>query len=96
MSATELERLLIQMEAWLADPDWEPDAPPLAEWVREVQAARASAEGAAAWPRLDARRRALALRLEEAVGMMEQDLHERRASWTRGAQALRAYAPRGG
>jgi hypothetical protein len=97
VSHAALSTLLLRMEAWLADPLWAPEPEVLAQWVAAFREARRTPEGAAAWPALAPRAEALATRLEAPLRAAEQRrdaLRTRLDAWTRGARALRTYAPR--
>jgi len=97
VSAADLESLLDQMERWLADPAWAPEAEDLTRWVSAFREARDSAAGRAAWPALAARGHALSQALMAPLRGAEESrdaLRARLAAWSRGARALQAYAPR--
>ena len=94
MSDTRVRAAIEQMEAWLADPNWEPDADTLAQWDTEFQSALALAEKASGWSdlrdrahaaghQLEARRVVLAGALDQVRRALE--VHER------GVRALKGY-----
>jgi hypothetical protein len=49
MSDARVRAAIEQMEAWLDDPVWEPDAEVLAAWDAEFNAALVAAERAEGW-----------------------------------------------
>ncbi len=94
MSDTRVRAAIEQMEAWLTDPDWEPEAGTLAQWDAEFQSALAQAEKASGWTdlrdrahaaghQLEARRVVLADALDQV--RRELEVHER------GVRALKGY-----
>jgi hypothetical protein len=85
---------LEQVEAWLADPAWEPDPSALAKWNKAFQAALLEAEKGPGWPDLATRAhragQAMEARLEVVVKARDRiradlEAHER------GGRALRGY-----
>ena len=82
------------MEAWLADPNWEPDSGTLAQWDTEFQSALSQAEKASGWSKLRDRAHAAGHQLEarrvvlaDALDQVRRELevHER------GVRALKGY-----
>ena len=55
MSIGRVSAAIEQMEAWLADPAWEPDPDALAQWNTEFQGALAQTEKGPGWAELAAR-----------------------------------------
>ncbi|MFZ1374990.1 MAG: hypothetical protein WAS25_00180 [Geothrix sp.] len=83
-----------QMEAWLDDPAWEPDADALAAWDAEFRASLAGAERGEGWPGLADRSHAAGKRLEARLSEVEQALNQVRGeleAQSRGNRALRGY-----
>lgn len=94
MSEGRARAAIEQMEAWLADPGWEPDPEALARWNTEFQGALAQKEKGAGWPDLVARAHAAGLLLEArmaavvaAQGQVRTELEAR----VRGNRALKGY-----
>jgi hypothetical protein len=94
MSDGQVRAAIEQMEAWLADPGWEPDPEALAHWNAEYQAALAQAEKGPGWPELAARAHAAGRLLETrlavvaaALGKVKADLEAQ----VRGNRALKGY-----
>ena len=94
MSDSRVRAAIEQMEAWLADPNWEPDAGTLAQWDTEFQSALAQAEKASGWSELRERAHAAGHQLEarrvvlaDALDQVRRELegHER------GVRALKGY-----
>ena len=83
-----------QMEAWLADPGWEPDPEALATWNSEFQTAPTQKEKGPGWPDLAARAHAagrlLEARLAVVVATRDQVRTELEAQ-VRGNRALKGY-----
>jgi hypothetical protein len=94
MSDGRVRAAIEQMEAWLADPTWNPDPEALAQWNIEFQEALAQAEKAPGWAELIARAHA-AGRLMEArivVAVEAQDrIRTDLALQEQGSRALRGY-----
>lgn len=83
-----------QMEAWVADPAWEPDPEVLARWNEGFQAALAGAEKGEGWPDLVARAHAVGALVEARVRHLSHLRDEVRAeldSQERGHRALKGY-----
>lgn len=94
MSDAMVRAAIEQMEAWLDDSAWEPDADALAAWDAEFRAALAGAERAEGWPVLADRSHAAAKRLEARLSEVEQALNQVRNELevqSRGNRALRGY-----
>ena len=94
MSDGRVRAALEQMEAWLADPTWEPDADALARWRAEFQEALAQAEKAAGWPSLIARAHAAGQSLEDRTAPFAKERDRLKAlvgGQGRGVQALKGY-----
>lgn len=94
MSDERVRAAIEQMEAWLADANWEPDSDVLAQWDAEFKSALAQAEKAAGWSGLMDRAHAAGHQLEarrmvlaDALDQMRKELetHER------GNRALKGY-----
>lgn len=94
MSNARVRAALEQMEAWLADPAWEPEAESLALWDTEFNAALAVAERGVEWPDLAQRAHAagkqLEARVDRAVEVLDRMRREMEAQG-RGHRALRGY-----
>lgn len=63
MSDARVDAAVTQMEVWLADPAWEPEAGALTAWQAELDAAAALAPRGAGWPALAERAHAAAAQL---------------------------------
>jgi hypothetical protein len=94
MNDTRVRAAIEQMEAWLADASWEPNADTLAQWDTGFQAALAEAEKASGWSELRDRAHAAGHQLEARrvvlAGALDQvrrelEVHER------GIRALKGY-----
>lgn len=94
MSDQKVRAAIEQMEAWMGDPNWEPDPGLLETWNKEYQAAVAQAEKGTGWPELAERARALGKRLEPRLAQMVRLRDEIRAeleAQERGNRALIGY-----
>lgn len=94
MSDGRVRAAIEQMEAWLADPTWEPDPDLLAGWDADFQEALAKAEKGPGWPDLAARAHAAGQLLEarsETVGQERDRLRNELEAQERGSRALRGY-----
>jgi hypothetical protein len=83
-----------QMEAWLADTTWEPDAYTLAQWDTEFQAVLAQAEKGPGWAELRDRAHVAGHRLEARRAVLAAALDELRRELEvqeRGNRALKGY-----
>ena len=91
----EVVRLLVQeMEAWLADPAWEPDAEVLAVWDAQFRVALAQAEKAMGWEALVARAHKVGRLLEVRAAALAEDslrLKGELNAQGQGARALKGY-----
>lgn len=83
-----------QMEAWLADPNWQPEHEALADWNAEFQEALGQADKGPGWAGLIGRAHA-AGRLLEARSMMMAEAQEQvrgeLEARERGTRALKGY-----
>ncbi len=94
MSDDRVRAAIEQMEAWLADPAWEPDAEVLAAWDTEFNAAMAVAVRAEGWTGLTDRAHAAGKLLEGRIAVAVEALNRVRAeleAQSRGNRALRGY-----
>lgn len=94
MSVQDIRAVLEQMEAWIADPNWEPDPDELALWNTNLQAAKAHAQGDEKWSDLVASAHALARPLEVRLGQLTLRRDEVRAeleSLESGKRAIKGY-----
>jgi hypothetical protein len=94
MSDARVRTALEQMEAWLADPQWEPDADGLAQWHAEFREALAHAEKATGWPSLIDRAHAAGQALEDRTAPLAEERDRLKAMLEgqgRGVQALKSY-----
>ena len=94
MSDVRIRAAIEQMEAWLADPAWDPDPEALVQWNAEFQAALAKAEKALGWPNLLDRAHAAGERLEARIGGVAEARDRLRTeleAQERGNRALRGY-----
>jgi hypothetical protein len=94
MSAGRIRAAIEQMEAWLADPNWEPEPEALAHWNAEFQGALTQAEKGPDWPTLTARAHAagklMGTRLASVVAARDRVKTELEAQ-VRGNRALKGY-----
>lgn len=94
MSDGRVRAAVEQMEAWLADPTWEPDPDALAGWNADFQDALARAEKGPGWPELAARAHAAGQLLDahsELVAQERDRLRSELGVQERGSRALRGY-----
>lgn len=94
MSSAGLRAALEAMEAWVADPAWDPDPEALAVWQADFTCALAEAERGADWPGLQARAHAAGHDLERHIDRMIRLREGMRAELglqDQGSRALRAY-----
>jgi hypothetical protein len=94
MSNQKVRAAIEQMEAWTADPLWEPDPDELSKWNAVFQEAVAQASKGDGWPDLVARAHAVGRHLETQTARLSQlrnaigaelDVQER------GHRALKSY-----
>jgi hypothetical protein len=84
------------MEAWLAEPAWEPQADALRDWNAAFTRAKRHAARTGGWPAHADRARALGQRLQglmEGVQARREALRHQLDAGVRGRRALVAYAP---
>jgi hypothetical protein len=94
MSDEGVRAVIEEMEAWVADPAWEPDPDVLAQWNARFQAVMAQAEKGEGWPDLVARGHAAGRLLEVRTERLARSRDEVRAeldSQGRGNRALKGY-----
>jgi hypothetical protein len=94
MSDAQVRAAIDQMEAWLGDSNWEPDAEALARWNAEFQKALVRAEKAPGWPDLIARAHAAGQLLEARAAVVAEARDQVRAeieTLGRGNRALKGY-----
>jgi len=94
MSDGRVRATIEQMEAWLADPGWEPDAEALARWNAEFQGALAQKGEGPGWLDLVARAHAAGLLLEARLAVVTAAQDQVRAELearARGNRALKGY-----
>ena len=83
-----------QMEAWLTNSAWEPDADALAQWNAGLQRALATAEHGPGWAELAERAHAAGRLLEARsaeVAVVRDRIKAELDSQGRGTRALRGY-----
>jgi hypothetical protein len=94
MSDGRVRAAIEQMEAWLADPIWDPDPKALAQWNLEFQTALVQAEKAPGWIELIARAhvagRLMETRIVAAVEAQDR-IRTELALQEQGTRALRGY-----
>jgi hypothetical protein len=94
MSDLRVRAALEQMEAWLADPSWNPDPEALALWNAEFQAALAQAEKGSGWQGLIARAHVAGQLLEARcvlVAAAQDQVRAELEAQERGTRALKGY-----
>lgn len=94
MSDARVRVAIEQMEAWLADPAWEPEAEALARWDAEFKAALAAADRGEGWPELAGRAHAAGKLLEARLALAVEALNQVRMELEtqgRGNRALKGY-----
>ena len=94
MKDAEIEAAIGTMEAWLADPTWEPNLELLDRWQADFQAALALAEKASGWPDLVCRAHGASERLEARIAVLTAARDQVRAeleAQERGGRALKGY-----
>jgi hypothetical protein len=94
MSDGRVRAAIEQMEAWLAEPSWDPAPEQLAMWQAEFETAMAGAEKAQGWPELIARAHAAGKLLEarsDAVAAERDRIQKQLASQDLGDRALKRY-----
>ena len=94
MSDEDVRRAIVQMEAWLGDPTWEPDAEVLAQWNATFLGALALAEKAHGWEDLVARAHAAGRSMElHAITAAEvrDQLRAELQAQDHGKRALKGY-----
>jgi flagellar hook-associated protein FlgK len=94
MSDVKVRATLEQMEAWLAEPSWEPDAEALARWNKAFLSAMAQAGKEPGWSDLITKAhelgRQLELRADRLAQQRDQVMSELEGQ-ARGARALKSY-----
>lgn len=94
MSDARVDAAVTQMEVWLADPGWEPEAEALAAWQSELDAAAALARRGPGWSALADRAHAAAARLAaraEALAEARDQVKADLEALGRGNRALLGY-----
>jgi hypothetical protein len=94
MSDGDLRAAIDQMEGWVSNPDWEPEAEAVTEWNHRLQQAIAHAEKGPDWPALVCRAHAVGQQLAARVERLVQRQAEMRTRLDRqehGNRALRGY-----
>jgi hypothetical protein len=94
MSDAEVRASLEQMEAWMADPSWEPEPGLLATWNAGFQAAMGRAEKGPNWPDLMSRAHALGRALERRashLALQRDGVKAELDAQGRGNRALKGY-----
>ncbi len=94
MSDARVRVAIEQMEAWLADPGWDPEPEALAQWDAEFKAALAAASRGEGWPVLTERAHAAGKLLEARLAVAVEALNQVRMELEtqgRGNRALKGY-----
>lgn len=94
MSDRQVRAAVEQMEAWLDDPAWMPDADALSRWDEAFRSALAEAEKGAGWRELTARAHEAGRRLDERSNALAAELAQLKTkleSQDVGSRALRGY-----
>lgn len=95
MSDEGIRSALEQMEAWLADPSWEPLPDAIAEWDDAFHRAMNQANHGPGWDVLIARCHALGRELEARADLISvkcNDLKVELEGQSRGVRALKGYS----
>jgi hypothetical protein len=94
MNVQRVRAAIEQMEAWLADPNWQPEPGALAQWNTEFQGALARAEKGPGWSDLISRAQAAGQLLEARSAVLAETRDRLRAeleAQERGTRALKGY-----
>ncbi len=94
MSNEGLRASIEQMEAWVADPSWVPEADALARWHTDFQAALSQAEKGHDWADLMAKAHAVGQQLDSLAVRFAGFRDEMKAeleAYERGDRALKGY-----
>ena len=94
MNDTRVRAAIEQMEAWLADANWEPDPDALAQWNTGFNMALAEAEKAADWPELRARAHAAGHQMEAKMAVFAEAKERLRKALEQqelGRRAMKGY-----
>jgi len=94
MSLGQVRAAIEQMEAWTADPAWEPDPEALAQWNAGFQAALAQVDKTKDWSELAARAHAAGERLQAhltRVGKLRDGVKAELDAIDTGNRALKGY-----
>lgn len=94
MSNEVLRAAIEQMEAWVADPNWEPDPETLIQWNKEFLAAKVEAKKTEVWPELVERAHALGACVEvrtAQLGKRQDEIKAELDAQGRGNRALQGY-----
>jgi len=94
MSDLDVRAAVEEMEAWLGDPDWDPEPDALDRWNEGFHEALACAEKGEGWPDLAARCHDLGRRLEGRIEHLIQVRNSVKAeldSIGQGNRALKGY-----
>lgn len=94
MSDARVRAAIEKMEAWLADPIWEPEADALDAWNRDFLEAMGRAEKAPGWDALIERAHGAGRRLEDRIAVLSAEKDKVQAELERqgrGNRALKGY-----
>jgi hypothetical protein len=94
MSDAQVRAAIEQMEAWMADPAWEPDPEALSRWDGGFRSALARAEKGEGWPELAARAHALGRELDaraDRLALARDEIKAELDAQQRGVRALKGY-----
>lgn len=94
MTAGRVCAAIEQMEAWLADPAWDPDPDALAQWTTEFQGALSQTEKGPDWTELAARAHVAGKLLEARLAVVAAGRDRVRAeleAQVLGNRALKGY-----
>jgi flagellar hook-associated protein FlgK len=94
MSDGRVRAAIEQMEAWLGEPNWEPDPQVLVQWNAEFQAAMAQAEKGPSWPELMGRAHTAGHQLEARAALLAEARDRVKTELEalgRGNRALKGY-----
>jgi len=94
MSDGQVQAVIAQMEAWLADAGWDPEPEAMELWNQQFEEAVATAERGPGWAELVRRSHEVGARVEQRTQPMVMKLKELQAelgAQAKGSRALQGY-----